>query len=193
MKQIAKSIAEMLCEQKIVQNDDMAVCVYGLDVFISSFIELISVFVLAAFIGNLIEIVLFFTAFIPLRVYAGGYHANRKATCYLISIAVYIAFTLATATLPKKIYVFLNTLSAICSSVMVVSYAPVIHHNKIVSTNECKVYRKKSILICFVEVILITIFTIMAKSKIYVTSFALGNFTVALSMLFAILKRKMST
>ena len=72
MKSIAASIAYTLWDQGIIQKEDIDKCRYGLDIFISSALEIVSILIIAAVIGNFLQTLLLFAAFIPLRVYAGG-------------------------------------------------------------------------------------------------------------------------
>ena len=65
MKSISGTIANTLWTQGIIQEEDIDTCKYGLDVFISSALEIVSILVIAAFVGNFFQAVLLFTAFIP--------------------------------------------------------------------------------------------------------------------------------
>ena len=75
MSSISGMITDTLWNQGIIQEEDVNKCRYGLDIFISSVLEIVSILIIAAVIGNFFQTLLFFAAFIPLRVYAGGYHA----------------------------------------------------------------------------------------------------------------------
>lgn len=78
MRNIANNIAALLNANGIIQEDDMDTCRYGLEIFISSLLELTSILFISIFMDNFLETLLFFAAFIPLRVYAGGYHADTQ-------------------------------------------------------------------------------------------------------------------
>lgn len=102
MECISGIISHTLWEQGIIQEEDIDKCQYGLDIFISSVLEVASILIIAAVVGNFFDTLIFFAAFIPLRVYAGGYHANTKLRCYLVSLSVYGIFTVAIYVLPVK-------------------------------------------------------------------------------------------
>ena len=80
-----------------------------------------------------------------MRVYAGGYHADTKLKCYLISLGVYGIFTFLMNVLPKDLYVVVNLFMLVFSLVTILLVAPVIHKNKTVNDIEKKYYRKFSI------------------------------------------------
>ena len=190
MKSISGTIANTLWTQGIIQEEDIDTCRYGLDVFISSALEIASILLIAAFIGNFIEAVLLFTAFIPLRVYAGGYHADTKLKCYLISLGVYGIFTAIMNILPQGLYSVLSMSVAIFSLIMVLIAAPVVHKNKTVNDIERKYYRKFSIWICSIETTIILLLTAIFPKSPYIVSLAIGQAAVTISMIAAIVKGK---
>lgn len=190
MKSISGTIANTLWTQGIIQEEDIDTCRYGLDVFISSALEIASILLIAAFIGNFIEAVLLFTAFIPLRVYAGGYHADTKLKCYLISLGVYSIFTVIMNILPQGLYSVLSMSVAIFSLIMVLIAAPVVHKNKTVNDIERKYYRKFSIWICSIETTIILLLTAIFPKSPYIVSLAIGQAAVTISMIAAIVKGK---
>lgn len=190
MKSISGTIANTLWTQGIIQEEDIDTCRYGLDVFISSALEIASILIIAAFVGNFIEAVLLFTAFIPLRVYAGGYHADTKLKCYLISLGVYGIFSAIMNILPQVLYSVLSLSVAIFSLIMVLITAPVVHKNKTVNDIERKYYRKFSIWICSIETTIILLLTAIFPKSPYIVSLAIGQAAVTISMIAAIVKGK---
>jgi len=192
MKSISGTIANTLWTQGIIQEEDIDTCRYGLDVFISSALEIVSILVIAAFVGNFFQAVLLFTAFIPLRIYAGGYHADTRLKCYLISLGVYGLLTLVTLVISKEAYATINIILTLIALETVLTSAPVIHRNKSVSEVERKYYRKFSISICLVESIIVLILTVIFPRSPYVVSLAIGQSAVAVSMLAAIIKGKIT-
>lgn len=189
MKNISNGIADMLWTQGIIQEDDINKCKYGIDLFISSFLEIISILVIAAILGNFIETVLLFVFFVPLRIYAGGYHADTKLKCYFISLVMYgFSYTLANIT-PSGMFVLINVIGTLFSLIMVLIMAPIIHINKNVNDIERRNYRKISIEICLVETTIILLLTMTIPKNIIVTYLTVGQVSVAISMLAAIMKK----
>lgn len=190
MKNISDNIADTLLQSGILRDDNVDACRYGLDIFVSSVLEIISILVISVFVGNFVETLLFFLAFVPLRIYAGGYHADTKLKCYFVSIGVYAAFTAAIYALPQTLYITVNMLMSMFSVVIVFAAAPVVHRNKTVNEIERMYYRKFSILICMVETLIILILTAVFPRSIYIVSLVFGQLAVTLSMVAAIVKRK---
>ena len=191
MKGISSSIATELGAQGIIQEEDIDKCRYGLEVFISSVIDIASLLLVAVFVGNFFEIVLLFAAFIPLRIYAGGYHANTKLKCYLISVAVYILFTVIMYILPQELYLTVSVLCMLLSLMMVFTSAPIIHYNKSVNDIERIYYRKFSVVIVLTETVIILLLAILLPNSKIGISLAFGQAAVSLSMIAAIIKQKL--
>ena len=192
MKSISGAIAGALWNQGIIQEEDIDTCRYGLDIFISSTIEIISILLIAVFAGNFFETFLFFLAFTPLRIYAGGYHANTKLRCYLISLGVYCIFTMIMNMMLPDSYWKVNLLITLFSLSMVLISAPVIHKNKYTNKIELKYYRKFSIWICSTETIMILLLTVIFPKSPYIVSLAMGRAAVTISMISAHIKQKIT-
>lgn len=63
----------------IIKDTDRDKCSYGIDIMFSSIMQLLLILIISVFIGNIVETLLFFLMFIPLRIYAGGYHADSDS------------------------------------------------------------------------------------------------------------------
>jgi len=190
MKSISGTMANALWNQGVIQEEDIDTCRYGLDMFILSALEIASILIIAAFVGNFFETIFLFAAFIPLRIYAGGYHADTKLKCYLISLGVYGIFTVIMNILPQELYLVLNLIVAAFSLIIVLIAAPVIHKDKAVNDIERKYYRKFSIWICSIETIIILLLAGIFPQNQYIISLAIGQAAVTVSIIVAIVKEK---
>lgn len=90
---------------------------------------------------------------------------------------------------PLKILVFVNTFGTIFSLIIVLIKSPIIHVNKNVNDIERKNYRKISIAICLLETVIILMLTKFFPENIIVTYMSIGQTSVALSMVAAIVKK----
>lgn len=192
MKSISDAIANTLWTQGIIQEEDLEICQYGLGIFISSLLEVLSILVISFFIGNLFETMLFFVSFVPLRIYAGGYHANTRLSCYLLSLGVYCIFTMIMNMLLQDTYWMVNLLTTLFSLSIILTLAPVIHKNKYVNKIELRYYRKFSIWICSIETVTILLLTVIFPKSSYIVSLAIGQVAVILSMISAFIKEKIT-
>lgn len=185
-------IADMLWDQGIIQEEDIDKCRYGLDVFISSTLEVASIIVIAAIMRNFLQTLLFFASFILLRVYAGGCHVDTKLRCYFVSLAVYVTVTIFMYVLPVKAYLAATLLATAFTVTIILSVDPVIHKNKSVTDAERKYYRKFSIEICLVETEIVLLSVAVSPESWFNVSLAFGQATVAFSIIAAVIKCKMA-
>lgn len=192
MKSISKSTAQILSERSVISEEDAEICSYGLEIFFSSLLELAVIFLISAFVGNFVPTLLFFASFIPLRLYAGGYHADTKLKCFSVSLVVYAVFSVILTFLPKDLYTTVISAEVVYTLLMVYMAAPVVHPNKSVTSAERKVYRKISLAVAMIESIIILALMFIVKDKIFALSLALGQFGESTSMSAAIIKSNLT-
>ena len=183
MKMIANITANQLQEMGIIHKDEIAIYRYGFDALCTVMLQMISIFILAIVVGNFFETLLFYLAFIPLRIYAGGCHANTRLKCYLLSLANYILFSLALVFVPSGIYFELILCGCVLSGVIVLKYAPIVHTNRKVNDDSKKRYRTVSVAIGSIEITMFLILQVIFKANPFVFAFFLGMMSETLSML----------
>lgn len=183
MQKLAQGTAERLVAQGIIREEDAPIYRYGLEAMYSSFLELLSILALAALIGNFWQTVLFFAAFIPLRLYAGGYHASTRLRCFLTSLVVYAAFTIMLEIVPVAWFVPLAFIGGAVSFLIVWLFAPVIHQNHRSGLKHQVRFRRISIRICVVEVSAIIVGQILWSESALFFVALLGLLAETLSIL----------
>ncbi len=188
MKGIFAYVSNQLSEQGIIKQEDIDTCMYGLEVFASSVLELLSVLVISLFLKNFVYTLIFFVSFIPLRIYAGGYHADTRLRCYLILLAVYAIFTVALKYIPVDSVIPFIQITTVFTLSMVLIFAPIVNDKKSINNAEYKFYKKVSNTIAFVEAFITLIGLIAFPVNKYLFSFSMGQLAVSTSMLAAFVK-----
>lgn len=183
MQKLAQGTAERLAAQGIIREEDAPIYRYGLEAMYSSLLELLSILALAALIGNFWQTVLFFAAFIPLRLYAGGYHASTRLRCFLTSLVVYAAFIIALKIVPVAWFVPLAFIGGAVSFLIIWLFAPVIHQNHRSGLKHQVRFRRISIRICVVEVSAIIVGQILWSESALFFVALLGLLAETLSIL----------
>ena len=183
-----KYITDTLYENNIISDEEVPLLKYGIEVFILSVAEVLSIIIVSVFAGNFAETLLYFVAFIPLRIFAGGYHADTRLRCYFVLMGVYIVFSAMIKYVPLTDYAMILAACPIYSGAMVLLFSPLKSHTKNRSESEKKRYRKVSIIIFAIQIILIAISWIKFGANCYILAFTLGQLSVALSMLAAMIK-----
>lgn len=190
MKQLADFTTHHLVTKGIVTEADAPIYTYGFEVMFSSFFTFGSLFALSVCVGNFFEALLFFTAFMVLRIYAGGYHASTRVRCYLISLLMYTIFSIILFAIPAHWYLLLIVLASIIAFICIALWAPVIHKNRNISQESFSRCRKISLLICAVEVLVFLGGQILLQESKLLFAFGLGTFSAAITVPIAKLAEK---
>lgn len=132
-----------------LKEDEKSVYQYGYTLLLEKMINTMVAFIICILTGRWIEVLLLLLCIIPLRSYAGGWHAKKFLNCSLISNAVILVGININLIIELKVYYYIFIEAIIFA--IIVSIAPVQHNNKELSNNERVAYRKKSIFIWAVE------------------------------------------
>ena len=159
----AEKITDKLCADSIVPVSDRDLYTYGFNMGFTVLFNIIStVFVGAAF-GMVFESIAFLVCYIPLRSYAGGYHAEKPWSCYVISLLL-IAAVLSVM---KYLYIpfYIETIVMIISIIICLLFAPVEDHHKPLDDTEVKVFKKRFFIVLVIEIILWVILHLVNKKS----------------------------
>ncbi len=188
MTSLSTYITDLLVEYKFVEVEKREICIYGLENLIISFLEIISVLILAVFLRIFFYTIIFISILIILRRYTGGYHAKTKKSCYGVLIIIYLGFSALVKYFPVEYICFLGTGVLVFSNYMTFRYAPIIDPHKNVDSTERRVYRKFSIVLtAILSLIVILGFIFVPYSKILLALIA-SILAVSASMLAALKK-----
>lgn len=176
----AQKITDRLCSQDIIEDADKELYAYGFNMLLTVSLNIISTIIIGLLFGMVFESIAFLVAYIPLRSYAGGYHARTPLRCYIISLLL-IVLILLTLNLIGESVLALFILSGI-GTIICVTMSPVEDVNKPLDEAEIKVYRKKAMIILAAEIIIliISIFALMRLAAVISTSLALEGIMLVL-------------
>lgn len=155
---LAKSTAHFFVENKLVEPDDEEIYVYGMEIFLSTAINLIIAVVIALVSDTFIPCLINFTAFVTIRIYAGGYHADTHLGCIMTLIAVQNVFILVIKNITESLMLLSAPIMMAVSAVVIFSLSVVEHPNKPLSVSLRKKLRKKSLAAMLLWLVFITVF-----------------------------------
>lgn len=190
MKQFTERMALHLTKKEIICKGQEAIYKYGLEVLFSSFFMVTVLLILASIIGNFFETIAFFFAFIPLRIYAGGYHSKTRIHCYISSMIIYGCFSITLQVSSFIQHYKLSLIISIFVAIMVLPFAPVIHDNHRVSRYEYFRYRLLSIVVYIVELLLLVLGYIFWGQNQLIYAFSLGMFFEGVLIVFEKMREK---
>lgn len=144
MERLAIKFVNRLISSSIIEKEDAEIYIYGFKEMVFVALNLITTIFIGLIFNKIFEVILFMITYIPIRVYAGGYHARTKLRCYIFSVLMLISVCYILKLYLLKDYLLIVILAIISSSI-VLYLAPVEDENKLLDEIEIKVYTKRTI------------------------------------------------
>lgn len=90
MEKLAIKIADLLLKKKYIENSMYNIYQYGMQIALEIGLSFLASVVICCVWGKVMEGIVFFAVFIPLRSYLGGYHMKSYVACYICSCVTLI-------------------------------------------------------------------------------------------------------
>ena len=162
METLAIKFVNRLISSSIIKKEDAEIYIYGFKEIVFVALNLITTIFIGLIFNKIFEVILFMITYIPIRVYAGGYHARTKLRCYIFSVLMLISVCYILKLYLLKSYLLIVTLAIISSSI-ILYLAPVEDKNKPLDEIEIEVYTKRTIRNLIVVLIVLCITLIFNK------------------------------
>lgn len=174
-------------ELEIIQGDESALYRYGLVQGFFMVMNLITIVVIGLVAGMLWQSLLFMVVYLPLRSFAGGYHARSQFLCYLYSAILIASVLMIIRFFPWTPWITFGV--ALLSSGVIFILSPVEDRNKPLDPIEVKTYgeRTKGLLILNCVLFLLA-FTLRRNAVAVVMAVSL----LALSMMLILGRMKLA-
>lgn len=162
----AKYILEKFILQQGTSDNDKIVYLYGLSAGITILENIVITLILGYIFGNLIQTMIFLLSYIPLRSYAGGYHAKTEQVCFIFSTLLIIVVEIFFSIFFRFNYVELMGFVMI-SIFLIVINSPFESEKKLLSNGERKFYKRTVKVVLGLESIVILICVVNKQSVIF--------------------------
>ena len=146
---ISQRLVRFLLDKDVIQQENREIYQFGIEQFLTSVLNVLTTLVLGILFNEIIQSIIFVTAFMILRSYSGGYHASTSIGCYLLSTFSIVAVLSVMKFTEINNFICIGLL--LLSGIVIILLSPVSTINKPLDSIECVVYRKKSILIWCAE------------------------------------------
>lgn len=90
MRKLATKLTAVLIKHEIIPPEEEEIYSYGLKLILSSGFTTIVLLGTGIWLQQIALTILFIVAFVALRSYVGGYHANSYSACFIISCLCYL-------------------------------------------------------------------------------------------------------
>lgn len=141
---IADSIAVLFLEKNIINEDELPVYQYGMQVLICNIAGMLTVLIVGILISRLVESIIFITIYATLRIYTGGYHARTPLVCNIVFLGTYLVTVMLEALKVNNSVVWIMYL---LSCLIILRFSPIENVNKELDEKDKEIYRNKSLII----------------------------------------------
>ena len=175
IKSLSDKITSFLVCNNSIDNEESEVCSYGLEVLISSLINLVIILLIGAILGKLMQTVVFVACYCSIRQFSGGYHASSHGKC-IFTFSIHL----------KPVVLLIGILSWISIFILV----PVEHINNPLSDLEKIKNRKNARVIATLVLVGILLGLSLDSVYEYVIYSVLAIFWVNVMFILQIVKNK---
>ena len=143
LERIADSWVKKLIENGTVEEEKAALYVFGFVQGMRAILELILLLITGLLLGLFWQCVIILVTFMPIRVYAGGYHAKTPLQCSVKTWLLLLAILLGYKFIPS--YLLLEIGIVVVTGLWICFFSPIQDANKPLQEYELKKYKKKAL------------------------------------------------
>lgn len=170
LKTISQYVVAAWVRNNVVPVDDAPVYSYGLELLLSTVINLVIMICISFISGKPFIILPYILSFIPLRIFAGGYHSKSHINCIIFNAVLFIISIVLLSLVPTHSAVTLCAFINFISLILIIAFSPVEAKNKPLTDYEVIQHRKYSIYISiFIMVISVILYELcIIDSHLYI-------------------------
>lgn len=181
LARLAGKIGNNLVHSGVIKEEDAEIYIYGINQILTSVLNVSSALIIGLIFGVFTEVAIFMAAYIPLRSFAGGYHAITPLRCYVFSVIMLIVVSIGLKYLHIAEWIYYAVLVA--ATLVVLVLAPVEDRNKPLDEIEHKVYKRRTVIITAAELIIALLLKLLISDNLFIA--IVYSFTVLSLMLIA--------
>lgn len=188
MNYLVSQIVNFITEQDVIsdESDVQDFYRYGIEISISSLLNIVLVVIAGILIHHIIESIVFLSLFILIRSFTGGYHADTYFRCNRLMCTTFILTALANSIFSNK-FSLLIIIVLICVTELIVSIlGPIENKNKPIDDSK----RIKLKIIGIVITLIINCTGLFLSRSYLGTMIILTTFLIALLMIAAKIKER---
>lgn len=185
---LADNIVKWMLSNQIIEEKKAVICRWGISHILDTIFNIITFLIIGILFKMPFETIVFTLGYIPLRIYAGGYHAKTPFRCWCLSNII-LAVSLVLVQNAENFYIAFCILSLIAVMVLII-LMPVEDLHKPLDQNDRKKYKKRGITILVVEICLSIVLVLLHYIQI---SIVLNSIWVLLSvmLILGVIKNKL--
>ncbi|MCM1227866.1 MAG: accessory gene regulator B family protein [Clostridium sp.] len=167
-EKLSCKITDKLEENGTVSKPDRELYEYGLRQMLMTLLNVATALLIGLAMDMTSYAVIFISAYIPVRIYAGGFHASTFQRCWAFSAVMLAAALFAVEYVPEEYFWAVSVLSlAACAVIVILS--PVEDENKPLDQKEKHIYHVRTIWLLSVEIVISGMLIFLGFRKIAMT------------------------
>lgn len=152
---LAVDIAFLLIKNKIVDIQQRDIYVYGLEVILLNGSLLLVFLITSLLCGEMINFWAYLIFFLPLRLFSGGYHAEKSESCFVLSTIMY-GISIAVTKFFPMLYLNWKWITAgVISVIVILILSPMVNENNPLTKAQQK---RNRIIICVLLAVDLVVF-----------------------------------
>lgn len=167
LAKLSRRIGDDLVRSDVVKAEDAEIYIYGINQILVSVLNVSTALIIGLIFGVFFEVAGFMVSYIPLRSFAGGFHAKTPLRCYICSVIMLIVVSIGFKYLSIAAWVNYAVLALAFAIVLVLS--PVEDRNKPLDDLEYKVYKKRAISIASIELVIALVLKLIALDNLFIS------------------------
>ncbi|MGL6173430.1 MAG: accessory gene regulator B family protein [Cellulosilyticaceae bacterium] len=188
IRQLAEKTTDVLLNNHIIEKEDYEIYQYGIEMILSNLMNLLTLLILTIILGSYWESVIFLIFLIPIRLYAGGYHANSYLKCNLVFLIFYMCVIGLKNMTPITQINSIGMMIMLSANIIIWKWAPVESEYNPLTEEEKNKYAKVSRWILAIETLVILVGFLMGNEwREYAYIGCLTTLVVAISIIISII------
>ncbi len=154
--QITEKIVGNMVKQNLIQQENKSIYQYGINQLFNMTLNIVTFLIVGILYHMILQTIIFTAAYIPLRIYAGGFHASTPFKCWIVSglMLVAVLSVMKYLRFGEDMY----DVGALAASLIILILSPVEDKNKPLDEKEELVYKVRCIIVFFIEAVVVLIF-----------------------------------
>ncbi len=183
---ISEDIVFWLIKNNIIEIDEREVYIYGLEALLLNITNIITALVISILTCSPGHFIAFLTVFVPLRAFAGGFHAKTSTRCYIYTTLLYGITVLLIKLCPLLYQNLMVKILFIIIIIIIIKLAPQISNNHIL--DQKTILRNK--IVSIVLIVLDSLIIIIMLHNVIVSSMIIFIAVVSILLVLERLKQR---
>lgn len=181
-------LTNLLCKENIITENDREIYEYGFQITMANIFNFIIVILIGLIFSSIIQALIFYSVFISIRIYSGGFHAKSYGKCFaLFALICFLCMGGTYFLMNFRFLCYVSIMSVIIQGICINKMAPMEHDNRPLNKEEKKKFRARSRLIFSIWTVVI-LFSLLYENTVLASMVTVTLISVTILMIIAYLE-----